>query len=269
MDHLFITVDYNFWIVGLSFLIASFASYVALDLAQRVRTTDVLLARAWWIGGSAAMGTGIWSMHFVGMQAASFPFVVGLGYVVTALSWVAAVGVSAIALHIASRSRLTLPRLGVGALSMGAGICVMHYTGMAAMEMAPGIQWSKPWVVASAVIAVLASAAALMIFFGLRRLHGNAARRGQLAAALVMGAAICGMHYTGMAAAGFPEGAVCLSAGQLRGDSMGLLVSVATIVLLTLTMFTSAIDARMQGKASVLAASLQSANTELQQLAFR
>jgi diguanylate cyclase (GGDEF)-like protein len=269
MDHLFITVGYNLWVVGLSFLIASFASFVALDLAKRVRTTDMFLARGWWIGGSAAMGTGIWSMHFIGMQAASFPFVVGFGYVVTALSWVAAVGVSAIALFIASRSHLTLPRLGVGAFSMATGICAMHYMGMAAMDMAPGIQWSVPWVVASAVIAVVASAAALMIFFGLRRLSGAVARWGQLAAALVMGAAICGMHYTGMAAAGFPEGAVCLSADQLRGDSMGLLVAVATVVLLTLTMFTSAIDARMQGKAAALAASLQSANTELQQLAFR
>ena len=269
MDSPFITIGYNFWIVGLSFLIASFASYVALDLAKRVRTTDAVLARGWWIGGSAAMGTGIWSMHFVGMQAASFPFAVGFGFVVTALSWVAAVAVSAIALYIASRSELTLPRLAVGAISMGAGICAMHYTGMAAMEMAPGIQWSKPWVAASAAIAVVASAAALVIFFGLRRLQGSTARWGQLTAALVMGAAICGMHYTGMAAAGFPEGSVCLSAGQLGGDSMGLLVAVATIVLLTLTMFTSAIDARMQSKAADLTKSLQTANSELQQLAFR
>ena len=265
----FIAVHYNLWIVGLSFLIASFASYVALDLAQRVRTTDQLLARGWWIGGSAAMGTGIWSMHFVGMQAASFPFAVGFGYAVTALSWVAAVAVSAVALYIASRARLTPMRLALGAVSMGAGICAMHYTGMAAMDMAPGIRWSTGWVAASAVVAVVASAAALMIFFGLRRLSGNAARWGQLAASLVMGAAICGMHYTGMAAAGFPEGSVCLSAGELRGDSLGLLVSVATIVLLTLTMFTSAIDARMQSKAADLAESLQSANSELQQLAFR
>ncbi|APW40313.1 bifunctional diguanylate cyclase/phosphodiesterase [Rhodoferax koreense] len=269
MAQLFIAVHYNLWVVGLSFLIASFASYVALDLAKRVRTPDRMLARGWWIGGSAAMGTGIWSMHFVGMQAAAFPFAVGFGYAVTGLSWVAAVAVSAVALFIASRARLTRFRLAVGALSMGAGICVMHYTGMAAMDMAPGIRWSAGWVAASIFIAVAASAVALMIFFGLRRLSGNAARWGQLAAALVMGTAICGMHYTGMAAAGFAEGSVCLSANELRGDSLGLLVSVATIVLLTLTMFTSAIDARMQGKAADLAASLQTANTELQQLAFR
>ncbi|MDB5894806.1 MAG: bifunctional diguanylate cyclase/phosphodiesterase, partial [Rhodoferax sp.] len=219
----FITVHYNLWTVGLSFLIASFASYVALDLAKRVRTPDLFLARGWWIGGSAAMGTGIWSMHFVGMQAASFPFAVGFGYGVTALSWVAAVAVSAVALYIASRSRLTPGRLCVGAVSMGVGICTMHYTGMAAMDMAPGIRWSPGWVAASAVIAVTASAVALVIFFTLRRLKGAAARWGQAAAAMVMGAAICGMHYTGMAAAGFPDGSVCLSKDALNGDSLGLL----------------------------------------------
>lgn len=264
-----IDIDYNPWVVALSFAIASFASYVALDLAQRVRTTDRVLARVWWGGGSAAMGTGIWSMHFVGMQAAAFPFAVGFGYVLTGLSWLAAVAVSAIGLYIASRSRLSWRRLVGGALFMGAGICTMHYMGMAAMDMAPGIRWSTGWVATSALIAVAASAAALLIFFGLRRLRGSAARWGQLAAALVMGAAVCGMHYTGMAAAGFVAHSVCLSVGELRGDSLGMLVAGATIVLLAITSFTSAIDARMQDQAAVLAASLQHANTELKQLAFK
>ena len=264
-----IDIDYNLWVVGLSFAIASFASYVALDLAKRVRTTDRVLARVWWGGGSAAMGTGIWSMHFVGMQAAAFPFAVGFGYALTGLSWFAAVAVSAIALFIASRSRLSWKRLIGGALAMGAGICTMHYIGMAAMDMAPGIRWSAGWVAASAFIAVAAAAAALLIFFGLRRLQGGAARWGQLAAALVMGAAVCGMHYTGMAAAGFVDPSVCLSVDELRGDSLGMLVAGATIVLLAITSFTSAIDARMQDQAAVLAASLQHANTELKQLAFK
>jgi len=85
----------------------------------------------------------------------------------------------------------------------------------------------------------------------------------------VMGAAICGMHYTGMAAAGFAENSVCLSADQLSGDSLGLLVTVASSILLSITMFTTTLDARMQGKAEKLTASLKEANSELQQIAFR
>ena len=261
--------SYQPWVVALSYFVASYASYVALDLAKRVRGPDLAVARGWWAGGSIAMGTGIWSMHFVGMLALSLPFAVGYGYLVTALSWVAAVGVSAVALFIASRRQLTAASLVTGALSMGAGICLMHYTGMAAIDLVPGIRWDPLLVAASAAIAVGASAVALLIFFGLRRLSARDARWWQFVAALVMGAAICGMHYTGMAAATFEPGSICLTAGQLGGDRLGVLVAVASSTLLTFAIFTSAIDARAQTKTARLAASLKSANTELEQLAFR
>ncbi len=265
----FIDLRYVPGVVILSYFIACFASYVALDLVKRVRTPDRALALCWWVGGSVAMGTGIWSMHFVGMLAVNFPFDVGYSYVITVLSWVAAVAASSIALKVARGPRLTLPSLAGGALAMGAGICAMHYTGMAAIDMAPGIQWAWGWVLVSAAISVAASAVALQIFFWLRRLSGYRERWGQLVAALVMGAAISGMHYSGMAAAAFPVGSVCLSADQLRGEGLGVLVSVTTVVLLSLTLFTAMVDARMQSKSAVLAASLQTANTELHQLAFR
>jgi hypothetical protein len=99
--------------------------------------------------------------------------------------------------------------------------------------------------------------------------RGVAARNRQVLAALVMAAAICGMHYTGMAAAAFSADSVCLSAGQLRGDSVGVLVTVTATMLLSLAMFTSLLDARMQGKTERLAVSLKAANAELQEIAFR
>ncbi|GAP38739.1 putative bifunctional diguanylate cyclase/phosphodiesterase [Piscinibacter sakaiensis] len=264
-----LATSYHPGVVALSYLIAAYASYVALDLANRVRNQEGRMARAWWIGGSLAMGCGIWAMHFVGMLAMSLPIEVGYDHVITGVSGVAAVVVSGIALQIASRPRLTALSLGVGALSMGAGICVMHYTGMAAMEMAPGIRWDWRLVGASAAIAVSASAVALLIFFWMRGLGRRAAAVWQVVAALVMGAAICGMHYTGMAAAGFVEGSLCLSAGDLAGDRLGVLVAIAAFLLLTFTVLTATIDARMQSKTERLAASLRSANDELQQIAFR
>ncbi len=255
-------------VVVLSYLTAAFASYVALDLAQRVRTPDALVARTWWIAGSLSMGTGIWAMHFVGMLALKLPFLVGYDTAVTLLSWLAAVGVSAIALRVAAEETLTPARLALGAVSMGAGICAMHYTGMAALVLAPGIQWNWTLVAASAAVATGAAAAALVIFFGLRRLPRAWARWGQLGAALVMGAAVAGMHYTGMAAAGIAEGSVCLSADALRGDNLGNLVVGATFALLLLTLITSALDARGPRHTNRLQQSLQAATTELQQLAL-
>src|SRR5262245_39681934 len=102
-DPLFLQPHYDAWVVVLSVLIAVFASYVALDLAKRVRTPDRLVRLGWWSGGSVAMGTGIWSMHFVGMLAYRLPIPLGYGYGATFVSWLAAVVVSAVALSIASR----------------------------------------------------------------------------------------------------------------------------------------------------------------------
>ncbi len=256
-------------VVVLSYLTAAFASYVALDLAQRVRTPDALVARIWWIAGSLSMGTGIWAMHFVGMLALKLPFMVGYDTAVTLLSWLAAVGVSAIALRVAALESLTPLRLAAGAISMGAGICAMHYTGMAALVLDPGIQWNWTLVAASAAVATGAAAAALVIFFGLRQLPQAWARWGQLVAALVMGAAVAGMHYTGMAAAGIADGSVCLSAQGLGGDNLGYLVAGATFALLLLTLITSTLDARGQRHTNRLQQSLQAATTELQLLALR
>jgi NO-binding membrane sensor protein with MHYT domain len=256
-------------VVALSYLTAVFASFVALDLAQRVRAPDPAVARAWLVAGSLSMGTGIWAVHVVGMLALRLPFDVGYDAALTLLSWLAAVGVSAIALRVAAADALTPARLATGALSMGAGICAMHYIGMAALVLAPGIRWHWGLVAASAAIAVGAAAAALGIFFGLRRLPRAWARAGQAAAALVMGAAVTGMHYTGMAAAGIDEGAVCLSADALRGEHLGNLVAGAIFALLLATLFTSALDARGQRRNRRLQQSLQAATHELHQLALR
>jgi diguanylate cyclase (GGDEF)-like protein len=260
----FMPSSYAPHLVVASLLIATLASYVTLDLAKRVRADDSAVARSWWVGGSLTMGTGIWAMHFVGMFAYQLPIDLGYRAWPTLISWVAAAAVSAIALGLASRRKLTLMRLLAGALAMGGGICAMHYIGMAALDMAPGIVWNWLLVAASALIAVGASAVALLIFFWLRRLSSEQGRPYQTGAALVMGLAISGMHYTGMAAAAFPQGSVCLSANDLAGDRLGGLVIFASLGLLGLTLFTSTLDARAQSRSMQLAASLQNANKELQ-----
>jgi NO-binding membrane sensor protein with MHYT domain/signal transduction histidine kinase/ActR/RegA family two-component response regulator len=258
----YLTPRYDPALVIASVLIASFASYVALDLAKRVPAANNSVAVTWWVGGSVAMGTGIWSMHFVGMLAFSLPIALGYTPLLTFVSWVAAVAVSVVALGLASRGSLTWQRLAGGSLAMGAGICAMHYLGMAALDMSPPIDWSAALVAASAAIAVVASAAALMIFFGLRRVSKHREFPYQVAAAAVMGIAISGMHYTGMAAAGFPEGSVCLSATLLSSGSLSLWVGAAAVTVLGLTLVTSILSGRMHE--ARLTDSLRTANAELQ-----
>lgn len=266
----YFTPHYDPQLVVTSVLIASFASYVALDLAKRMWVTDFRVARGWWAAGSLSMGTGIWSMHFVGMLAYSLPIALGYTVLLTVLSWIAAVGVSGLALWLASHGRLTPTHLAGGALLMGGGICAMHYTGMAALDMTPAIVWRWDLVAASVAIAVGASAVALLIFFGLRLVKASQSLFYQLLAALVMGLAISGMHYTGMQAAHFPLGSICLSANVLNASHLGQLVILTSVALLVMTLFTSTLDTRMQLAASLKISNdqLQSANAELQRRAF-
>ncbi|MBV8633493.1 MAG: EAL domain-containing protein, partial [Burkholderiaceae bacterium] len=268
MPYSFLQPNYDVGLVILSVIVAIFASFIALDLAQRVLTTERKSASYWLVGGSFAMGTGIWSMHFVAMLAFSLPIRLGYDVPITFLSWVAAVVVSGIALYIASRPEMNWRRVIAGGLAMGAGICLMHYTGMFAMRMEPAIQWRIGWFATSVVIAVVASFAALLIFFWMRSRPLESRVRWEMAAAIVMGFAISGMHYSGMAAAEFPLGSICRAASSLNSAWLGITVGVATLSLLTVTLVTSILDARMQARTAVLARSLQKANQELQRAAL-
>ncbi len=250
--------------VVLSMVIALLASWVALDLGQRMRQAEARMAWGWCIGGAVAMGTGIWSMHFIGMLALRLPIDVGYDHGLTFASWLVATLVSGLALRIGSGQQLGPRRLAGGALLMGAGICGMHYLGMAAMVLAPGVVWHRPLVLLSVAIAVTASAVALLIFFGLRRLVGRQALYGKAGSALVMGLAISGMHYTGMAAAQFPADTVCLSAQSLRGEGLGLVIAFGSTSMLLLAVLTGVLDSHLQSRSTRLAHSLQQANAALQ-----
>ncbi len=99
----FLTPSYSAWAVAASFFVATLASFVAINLSLRVRSTRGMASAAWWLAGALVMGTGIWSMHFVGMQA--FQLSIPLGYRggLTLLSWTAAVAASGVALALPGR----------------------------------------------------------------------------------------------------------------------------------------------------------------------
>jgi diguanylate cyclase (GGDEF)-like protein len=263
-----LTPSYDGRLVALSVAVAMFASFIALDLARRVHTADAATAAYWLIGSSIAMGTGIWSMHFVAMLAFSLPIQLGYDFPITFLSWFAAVGVSWVALSIANRKEVNWKQVGVGGMSMGAGISIMHYTGMSAMQMKPGIEWHFGWVAASVAIAIIASFASLLIFFWMRERQGLSYLGWQAAAAVAMGIAIAGMHYSGMQAANFPVGSICRAASALDRTWFALLIGGAAISLLALTLITSMLYSRLQSRTATLASSLTEANKELQRMAF-
>ncbi|WP_409322526.1 putative bifunctional diguanylate cyclase/phosphodiesterase [Pseudomonas putida] len=263
-----LTGSYSSSLVLISLCVAILASYTALDLTGRIATAKGRAACLWMGGGALAMGIGVWSMHFIGMLAFSLPIDLGYDLALTAFSLLIAVLSSGFALWLVSQPSLPALQLGFGALIMGAGIACMHYTGMAALRMLPGIDYDPTLFGASLLIAVGASAAALWIAFRLRK-HTPYVRQIRGLAAVVMGFAIVGMHYTGMAAANFPEGSFCGAlGGGLQGDSLVYLVLITTLAVLTVALLTSVLDARLEARTAELARSLTLANQELTQLAL-
>ncbi|GGY89652.1 MHYT domain-containing protein [Pseudoduganella plicata] len=246
-------------LVVVSIFVAIFASYTSLSLADRVRSTHGTAAMMWTAGGAVAMGTGIWAMHFIGMLAFRLQIPLGYDVGITLLSLLLPIGVSGLALWQLRHRTVDGGRLAASALLLGLGINGMHYTGMAAMRFEPGIEYEPVAFSASVLIAIAAAAGALWIAYRLRQ-HTPKASLIQGAAAVVMGLAIAGMHYTGMAAAHFPIGSVCRAASSgVDYTTLAMFVTLATAGILTIALIVSVYDARLEARTHILAASIATA----------
>jgi two-component system, sensor histidine kinase and response regulator len=254
---------YNYWLVGLSVVVAVLVSYTALSLAARVAAANLSLVRVWLIGGSLAMGIGIWSMHFIGMMAFTLPIALRYDIARTLASLAVAILTSGCAIWIAAGARMGWRRLAGGSLLMGAGICAMHYCGMSAIQIVPMIAYDAGLVAASVLIAVVASFAALWLAFNLRAGRSWQLALGRLAAALIMGAAISGMHYTGMAASRFGQYAYCIGGVPIDNQGLAVLIGLITVALLSITLITAVFDAHLQSRSAAQGQRLQEINTEL------
>ena len=197
-----LTGFYDYRLVVVSVLIAIFAAYAALDLAGRV-TAARGVARSWWlIGGAFAMGMGIWSMHYIGMEAFRLPVIVEYDWPTVLLSMVAAVSASGVALFVVSRQKMALGTAALASLPMGGGIAAMHYIGMEAMRLPAMCHYSIGIVVLSVALAVVISFVALWLTFSLRGMTTTWSWQ-KTGSAVLMGLAIPVMHYVGMAAVSF------------------------------------------------------------------
>jgi len=259
---------YNPWLVLLSIAVAVFVSHTALNLSSRVaRSAYKPTARLWLVGGAVSMGCGIWSMHFVGMLALSLPIALSYNISTTLASLAIAILLSGFALTIASRPQISMKRLAVGAVVMGLGICSMHYSGMSAIEILPVITYEPSLLLASGLIAIAASFAALWLFFRLRKGQSTQMRLARLAAAVVMGLAISGMHYTGMAASRFAAGSYCTTGASANNNWLAITIAVIALAILTITTILLLYDAHLDSKTRKHNEQLREANIQLQHVA--
>jgi PAS domain S-box-containing protein len=239
-----LTGSYDYGEVARSVLIATVASYAALDLAARVTAAKGGIRLAWLSGGAIAMGLGIWAMHFKGMLAFHLPVPVEYHWPTVLASLLLAFLASAVALYVASRRKMNLVAAFTGSISMSAGIAGMHYIGMAAMRLPAITRYSPLLVTCSILLAILFSLVALLFAFDLREENRWSVPR-RLASATVMGVAVSAMHYTGMAGASFvPASPPDLSHAvsiPLVGNSA---VAIAALLVLLAAVTTSSVDRR-------------------------
>jgi NO-binding membrane sensor protein with MHYT domain len=216
-------------LAGLSYLVSVLGSFTALQLAigipSATNTRDRTLAIA---AAGAVMGGGaIWSMHFIAMLAWRMDMPVAYDLPLTLGSALVAMLSCTAGLAIVGSGIFSAAKLALGGLLMGLGVSGMHYAGMSAMQMPATIDYAANIVILSVVIAIVASIVALWLAFNMRGMGP------QVFSALIMGIAVCGMHYTGMSAASFRSSDAMAMAGGLSGTSLGVVIFVVVVCLLS------------------------------------
>ncbi len=236
-------VTYDMTLVALSVVIAGCAAYTCFHLASRMDTVRGAARKGLLAGAAVTMGGGIWSMHFIAMLAFRLPVAVGYDLLLTLISALIAILVTGAALlAVTSFGPLTRPRLAAGGLLMGLGIAAMHYTGMAAMRADAAMSYDPLIVAVSIAIAIAASTLALWLAVNLPGFRLRAA------AAAVMGLAISGMHYTGMAAVTFdasPHAVAPVAAPMLSQPLLASIIAVTTFLIFGLALLTAVPERRM------------------------
>ena len=224
-------VEYGPWLVLLSVLIAVLGGVAAMQLIGVARRADEFgrpLATGAYVTAVLSFGVSVWSMHFIGMLAVDLCQPVRFDEAVTAFSVLPSLLASAVGLRLYLRPKASPMQVVHAGVWLGAGIGLMHYTGMAAMEMASSLRYDPAWFVASLVVAISLAIGGLAARGTLRERFRLSPMAASLGSGAILGVAVSGMHYTAMQAALF-VGPV--SAGYVRWSDRQLELAVAVAVV--------------------------------------
>lgn len=228
--------SYSLWLVALSFLFAFFGAYAALITAPLIAAANKLSIKVLWtFTGSVAFGTGIWSMHFIGMKAFTLPFPVHYNITLTAISIVPAIASGAVALLLFSKSSATFREFAGGSVVLGVGIGSMHYIGMSSMTADVSMAYDPALFMMSVVVAVVLAFLAFYAKFHLKNLSCRFCKKSLLQTlfpAVATALATSGMHYTAMTAAIFYPGDLCSFPGSVIDNNLLVVIANGFIFML-------------------------------------
>ena len=244
------TGEYILYLVALSYAIATLASYSALDLGRNiVKVQDQHLKKLMHYGGSFVMGSGIWAMHFIGMLSYNMDMYVEYDAILTVVSAVPAIIVSYFVLGFVKKSSLNFKYVILAGVLLGIGISTMHYIGMLAMEMDGDILYIPSLFLLSVLIAISASSIALFVIFIVAHKNYKHQSLFKIGAAFILGGAICGMHYTAMAATVFIPWADCrYDQNQSYVELALMIASISSFILGVTSAFMVYLQMQKKGK---------------------
>lgn len=244
-----VTGSHNLGLVALSYCVALLASYTAILTLERVQIYQTKMARYSWLIVSAVIsGVGVWSMHFIGMLAFELHLPMSHGVLLTFISVIPAIVGSFIALKIQVSLSSVRTTLIAGSV-LGAGIGLMHYTGMAAMEMPAHLRYDPLWFIISVVVAVSLGIIALLAYRHYKKPESPRwfkRRRAQIVVAAIIALAISGMHYTAMIAANFYPTRELSSIFTGHSNWLAYVVGIGSCLTALMAIIATQIDRRLQ-----------------------
>jgi signal transduction histidine kinase len=254
------------WLVAVSVGIAIVASFAALGMAGCIAAAKPgRNARALLALGAAAMGSGVWAMHFVGMLAHRFPIDVVYAPRLTLLSALVAITGSGFAFLLVIDGAWQLRRLLLGSAAMGLGIWGMHYMGIAAMRVHPAPIHLPAAMAVSLAIGVAGSALSLRCAFQLRMESPVSALMKKTGSAVLMGTTISALHYSAMAGMSLAPGTVALDgAPALQPVALAAVVTGAALALQLLVLLLASYEAYRAFEASSRASTMAAVNERLE-----
>ncbi len=242
--------------------IAILSAYLALDLASRVRTVRSAVGLRWLLGAAVALGTGLWSLHVIGISARPLPYAIGYHPGAALGVWLGWMLAALVGLGAVSGRPLPVPRVVVGAVLLGTLVGSAQLLGLLSLGLQPGFDWNAWQLVATYAATVSGSMVAVILM--IRQPIRTQRRRVilQVGAASVLGVGMAAGQEFALAAAGLATQTYSPYQSGLAPATLGLLASVGATALLLLGLLLSLLESRLQ-------ASLNHAEGELRRQSFR
>ena len=233
-----IVAEHDLRLVALAAIICALASFTAISLLHHVRRSRGQMWWTWLAISATSTGFGIWATHFIAMLAFSPGIPSAYNIALTGLSLVAAILLTGMGLAVAVVS-ISSAGSWLGGAMVGGGIAAMHYTGMAAFEIAGRVVWDPVLVAVSIFLGALIGAVALPV-----GLHKDSLKW-KILGAVVLTVAICSHHFTAMGAAAIiPDPTIALSETAVPAGPLAVAVALASFIIIVLALGGLALEMR-------------------------